>query len=94
MICHPQKSQRSCIMCNKVYDQSLSTEQRTLNFPSRTYGPMLYKLEEALKNNTLKNTIRDIITNSDEKDLDCLMYLVDRLYPEYREMLEKLFVLK
>lgn len=66
-----------------------------LPFANKTYIKLLYELENALKTNTLHNTIRVLIkqcVNNDE--LDCLVYLVTRLYPEHKETLDKFLILK
>lgn len=100
-ISHPQKpwtlGSHGCNLCNRPIMQTLSAEQKMLNLTTyHNYGKILFRCEEALKNNTLKDTIRQVLAEVkyDRGDLECLAYLVDRLYPEYNEMIGKLMILK
>jgi hypothetical protein len=65
-----------------------------LPFNQKTYRDMLGPLEEALYNNTLEATIKRLMIKHPIEDWDCLYYLVCKLYPKHKDMLDKYMALK
>ena len=60
------------------------------------YHEMLVPLEKGFTSGSIRDAIREALIKSrgDQESLECLFYIVDRLYPNHLDMVEKLMVLR